>query len=200
MSLLVSRGLPLLGRPPKLYEYITKDIVYPTFSDYSWTSTGDSLTEETVVDTGCVGYDLCSICVREVNEFGEVDLFPYAEAVYDAETGEVTFPEQDSEGIEYEIDFYKDGEFQTLTPHMIRFLGRATAIVWDERFERNWLNITPKTKDDSFQTINESNYIEKNSERLERNTNALNAELKKYEQDVAYRNIVNMNVQNKILF
>ena len=66
----------------------------------------------------------------------------------------------------------------------------AIAIVWDERFSRNWLSITQKIKDSSFDTVNESNYMREVQSRLVTNRQLLNDELRKYEQDLAYSNTV----------
>lgn len=188
MSLYVEMALPLMSRPPQLITYLQEGYVKPEYDDCEWVSTADSVSaEQTVVETGKTGYELCSICI--VTENGTV-YTPYTLATYDAETGNVTFPKQEKEGIEYVMDFYTDGEFNDLTPSMRRLLALAIAYVWDERFTRNWLNMQMKIKDSSFDTVNESNYIDKTNERMRTNKALLEAELRKYEQDVAYVNTV----------
>ena len=193
MSLYVEMAVPLLSKPPQLINYLAEGTVKPQFDDSEWISTVESVSaESTVVDTEKIGYDLCSVCV--VSADGK-SFTPYDLATYDAETGEVTFPKQEKEGIEYVMDFYKDGEFNDLTPTMRRLFALAIAYVWDERFTRNWLNMQMKIKDSSFDTVNESNYIDKTNERMKTNKAMLEAELRKYEQDVAYVNTVRNNKQ-----
>ena len=186
MSDYVNAAMPLLSSPTQLFDYVHRDYTEPTYDDSTWVSTEASTTQETVVDTGKTGYDLCSIV--SFDEDG--DVIPCTDAVYDAETGEITFPIQQSVGVEYEIDFYKDGETADLTPTMIRLFALAIAIVWDERFSNNWLNITQKLKDSSFQTVNESTYIDKITIRQKENRQRFQDEMRKYEQNTAYKTIV----------
>lgn len=186
MSMYVDAAMPLLSSPPQLYEYIFGSYTKPTYDEYYWTTTFDSLTEAVTVSTEKTGYDLCSIVVIDADN----NAIPYTEAVYNSETGEITFPMQESEGLEYEMDFYKDGQIADLTPTMMRLFSLAIAIIWDERFSRNWLNITEKIKDSSFQTVNESNYIDKTTVRMKENRQAFQDEMRKYEQNAAYKTVV----------
>lgn len=186
MSAYVDAAMPLLSSPPQLYEYISKNYTQPTYDDYEWTSTYESVMESVTISTEKTGYDLCSIVIIDSDN----NAIPYTAAIYNAETGEITFPIQESEGITYEIDFYKDGEVADLTPTMMRLFSLAIAIIWDERFTRNWLNITEKIKDSSFQTVNESNYIDKITIRMKENRQAFQDEMRKYEQNTAYKTVV----------
>lgn len=177
-------ALPLLNSPPELLDYLEKDMVKPDYDDFSWVSTEESTAGETTLDTGLLGYELMSCIVR--SEDG-TEAVPYAGAVYDPETGTVTMPQQTAAGIEYELDFYTDGSFQTLTNSQMRLFALAVCVVWDEHFERDWLNLQPKIHDSSFSTVNEANYIDKNNRRLLDNRQSFNDELKKYEQLCAYK-------------
>lgn len=185
-SAYVSAAMPLLSSPPELLSHIQKEYVAPDYDDYVWISTAEStMDDSTEVGTGCIGYELCSV----VTVYEDGLTTPYTDFEYDSETGIVTFGEQSTEGIEYEIDFYKDGSVADLTFSMKRLFGLAIAIVWDERLDRNWLALTPKVKDSSFQTVNESNYMDKLAIRKVTNRQAFQDELRKYEQDNAYRNV-----------
>lgn len=195
MALFVQNALPLMSRPPELLEYLQSDRQDPLFADYDWTSTEESTTQTTVLETGLLNYDLCSVCIQT----DDFQLTPYPDATYDPATGNVTFPIQEQSGIKYQIDFYTDGEFAELTATQMRLFGLAIAVVWDERFDRDWLADHMKIKDASFQTVNESNYIEKKSDRTERNRRAFNDELRKYEQDIAYSGTVPTNHRPKVL-
>lgn len=177
-------ALPLLNSPPELLDYLEKDMVQPEYGDYSWESTEESLAGETEVDTGLLGYELMS-CIA----YGEdgTSVTPYPSAVYDAETGIVTFPQQEAAGVHYELDFYTDGTFNDLTISQKRLFGLAVCVAWDEDFSRNWLNLQMKVKDSSFNTVNEANYMDKLSLRLRENRQSFNDELHKYEQLCAYK-------------
>ena len=184
----VRMALPLLKRPPQLLQTLQQGMTVPLYADTEWVSTEASLTQATELDTGMIGYDLMS-CVTRVN--GGDDILPYSGAAYDSETGVVTFPVQAETGVEYELDFYTDGTFPDLTPSQMRLFALAVAIVWDEHYERTYLDMTPKIHDSSFETVNEANYIDKSNRRLHDNRQSFNDELRDYEQMCAYLNAVN---------
>lgn len=191
MSLYVNLALPNLSRPPELDAYLKYDLVQPVYADTTWVSTEDSLEGNTVLATEYIGFDLFSCSLRTVDDAGLVTLTNIPNVSYDSETGEVTLPQQESVGLEYILDFYTDGSFgNELTEAQKRLVGMAIAIVWDERFSRNWLNLQQKIKDSSFDTVNESNYMREVQSRLVTNRGLLNDELRKYEQDLAYSNTV----------
>jgi hypothetical protein len=185
MSLFVTNAMPLLSRPPELLTYLVNGMQAPSYGEFQWTSTAESTTQDTVVTTGMVGYDLCSCIMVQLLNDGRVLQTPYA-VTYDAETGEVTFPQQSAEGIVYELDFYTDGEFQTLSPTQLRLFALAVSVVWDERFINGWLQRTPKINDSSFATVNEANWTEKESQAHRRKNQDFFDELKAYEQLCAY--------------
>lgn len=189
MSEYIEQALPLLSRPPKLLEYLKNGMVKPEFGDYLWESAESSTEAETNVETGMIGYDLCSVTQRVLHDNGTVSLLPYPEAGYDANTGIVTMPQQDAAGIGYDFDFYTDGSFPDLSDTQMRLFALAIAVVWDERFSRNWLSMQMKIKDESFSTVNEANYIEKVTKRLRDNRVSFNDELRWYEQMSYYRGL-----------
>ena len=191
MALYMDLAIPMVSRPPELDSYLNYELVKPVYDDMIWRSTSESLEGETTVETTMTGYDLFSCSLREVDESGVVTSTPVSGVTYDPETGTVVFPQQETVGLEYNVDFYTDGSFYyDLTEAQKRLLGLAVGVVWDERFSRNWLNLTMKVKDASFDTVNESNYMREVQNRLFMNRHLLNDELRKYEQDVAYKNTV----------
>ena len=191
MSLYMDLALPILSRPPELDAYLKYGLEKPNYGDYAWVSDAQSLNTTTTVSTGMTGYELFSCSLRTVEDSGIVNLTPVSGVTYDPETGDVVFPTQSAEGLEYTMDFYTDGSFfYDLTEAQKRLIGLAIGIMWDERFSRNWLNIQQKVKDSSFDTVNESNYMREVQSRLKVNRNLLNDELRKYEQDVANSNTV----------
>lgn len=191
MALYVDLALPNLSRPQELYTMLKDGLTKPVYGDAEWVSDEASLSGQTVVSTGMTGFDLFCCSLRTVSDGGVVSLTPAGDVSYDSETGKVTFPVQSEAGLDYVMDFYTDGSFaKDLTDAVKRLLGLAVAVVWDERFSRNWLSLTMKVKDGSFETVNESNYMREAQSRLVSNRGLLNDELRKYEQDLAYRNTV----------
>lgn len=186
MSDYINAAMPLLSSPPQLFDYVNGEYTAPEYADMYWTSTDESTTQETVISTEYIGYDLCSIVSLDAENNATV----YSDAVYNSETGEITFPEQISAGINYEIDFYKDGEVADLTLTMMRLFALAVAVVWDERLSNNWLALTPKIHDSSFQPPNESTYVDKVTNREDKKRQRFQDEMKKYEQNSAYKTVV----------
>lgn len=183
----VQMALARLNRPPDLFDYLTKAHVRPVYAGTTWISTEDSLSGETAVQTGQIGFSLCSVSLIAQNGLMET---AYAGAVYDSETGVVTFPIQTAVGLKYSVDFYTDGSFATLTDSMTRLFAMAVAVIWDEGFERDWLNIQPKIKDSSFEIGNEANFISQSKSRKTANQRAFEDELEKYGQNCAYREVL----------
>lgn len=181
---MVRFALPLLNSPPELLDYLEKDMVDPEYEDFTWESTMDSLSSETTLETGLLGYEIMS-CVERSRD--GTSYSPYTGATYDPETGIITMPQQSEAGIEYGFDFYTDGSFADLSNTQIRLFALAVCVVWDEHFERDWLKITQKIHDSSFDTVNEANYMDKSNQRLRNNRNSFNDELHKYEQLCAYK-------------
>lgn len=191
MTLYMNMAIPVFNRPPEMMAYLTRGMQEPTYDDYEWVSTQESTAQSTVVATGLTGFELFSCVIREMDAAGNVTLTPYGNAEYDPQTGNVTFPQQSAAGTTYVLDFYTDGSFlNELTPSQKRILGLCVACVWDERFSRNWLNMQMKIHDQSFETVNESNYIKEVTARLSTNQALLAEALHKYEQDCAYLNTV----------
>lgn len=196
MALYMDLAIPMVSRPPELDSYLNYELTRPNYDDMIWRSTSESLEGETTVETTMTGYELFFCSLREVDESGVVTSTPVSGVTYDPETGTIVFPQQETVGLEYNVDFYTDGSFYyDLTEAQKRLLGLAVGVVWDERFSRNWLNLTMKVKDASFDTVNESNYMREVQNRLFMNRHLLNDELRKYEQDVAYKNTVTPKTQ-----
>ncbi len=199
MSALIQQAVPLLSRPPQLLTFLQSGMIEPLYDDYEWTSTADSTTQSAQVETGMTGYELCSVTQRVQQQNGTISILPYANAEYDPETGIVTMPQQASAGLQYDFDFYSDGSFPDLTKTQMRLFALAVAVVWDERFSRDWLSMTMKIHDDSFETVNEANYVQQITKRLHDNRIAFNDELRAYEQLCAYNALFENRMRKKTL-
>lgn len=192
MSSWMGMAIPMLKSPPELLVYLTDGLVEPQYADFEWTSDQISTTQETVVETGKVGYELCNCVSVQYARNGDAAFFPYTDFTYDPETGVVTFQQQDSADVEYRLDFYTDGQFaHDLTFWQKRLLGLAIAVTWDNRFNREWLNIQPKVKDKSFNTPNENTTMKESTARYKENLQLFYSELRGYEQECAYMRRVN---------
>lgn len=185
MGLYMNIGIAYFNEPPEVRTRLIH--TPPTYGDYLWTAVSSA--SETVVETGLVGFELMSC---QVNRRGEDNILtgPYTEAVYEPETGRVTFPPGLAAGTELQLDFYTDGRFDNeLTGEEKRILGLCAALVWQERFSGNWLNMQPKIQDRSFSTGSESGHIRANTERLRERRAALDSEIRKYAQNRAYMEV-----------
>ena len=181
-------ALASLNRPPELGEYLTRTMAEPSFAEENWTSDTASMSNPTTVHTGKTGFELCSVALRDASN---TKLYAYTDFTYDAETGDVVFGVQSAAGLQYVIDFYTDGTFGTeskpLTVRQKELFALAVAIVWDQRMDRNWLNIQAKDHDSSFNPPSEGTYTREVNQRLMRNIQMFNDKCSKYEQDCAYR-------------
>ena len=179
----VKAAVASLNRPPELYTYLTSGMDEPGYDASEWTSDEQSMSGESAVYTGMIGYELCSVGLYSADG---TQMTAYPDAEYDSATGIVTFPRQSAKGLRYSIDFYTDGHFPTLSAAQMSLFSLAVAIVWDQRMDRNWLNIQPKVHDSAFNAPNEGNWTDKVSQRLARNVQMFEDRKFKYEQDCAY--------------
>ena len=185
MSLYMKNAIPYFNNPPEMQGWLKN--TPPSFADYYWTVPTDTA-EETVVQTGQLGYELMSVQIISEEDNGVVGVTPYIGATYDSETGNVTFPAGLTEGTQFQMDFYTDGTFDNdLTEEEKRILGLCVDYVWNVRFSGNWLNMQPKVQDANFTVGSEANYTRAQTERMRQKRIALNDEIHKYAQNVAYR-------------
>lgn len=192
MSAWMEMAIPMLTQPPELALYLAEGLEKAQYDDAEWVSDQTSTTQETVVATGKIGYELCSCVMVGSAGMDEAVFFQYTDFTYDKETGNVTFPRQDNAGIEYRLDFYTDGRFShELTMRQKRLLGLAVSVVWDNRFNREWLNIQPKIHDKNFNPPNENTTMKESTARFKENLQLFYSELRAYEQSCAYMQRVN---------
>ncbi len=170
---------------PKLTEPIFGNITYTTKRDITETFTLE-------LDENGKGYDLFCCRVREVDDFDNVILLPTSGITYDKEAGTVTFtatPENPiPKGMTFDMDFYTDGSFvETLTPEQMNILGYCFQIVWQTRFNNDYLSNVSKVEDKSFSEQNRANKENADTERLEAMRTHLAEEMRRYEQNLYYR-------------
>lgn len=209
MSLFMRLAIPRFNRPVEAMQILARR-TEPVFSSFLWTANEDTTPPEEPdeeenpespvspgasgvrVYTGQIGFELCSVVVRSLDRYENPVETPYPHAAYDPETGIVTFPEGIADGTVFDLDFYTDGQFETdLPPEMARILGLCIQSVWENRFTSAWLPRTAKVSDRSFTPPNEANWTRAQEEKRRSLEATLNEELRHYEQNCAYRRVVN---------
>lgn len=167
--------------------------VEPQYTDVLYT-TSQTYTENFSVDLGSeyAGYELVSCHIRITDNAGNVNLMPANIAAYDSDTGTVTIAvEQGNEieqGTTLDFDFYTDGYFvNTLTPEMMNILGMCFQVVWQDRFNTDWLSNVSKVEDKSFFEQNRANKMRADTERLRELRQKLAAEMRAYEQRLYFK-------------
>lgn len=186
MALYLKNAVPFFTCPPQVAGRLA--YTAPQWEDTEWTSPGGAGQE---ADTGLVGFEMMSAVKKTVNCDGTVDLAAYSGAEYDPETGKVTFPDDVAAGTVFALDFYTDGTFDAdLTETEKRILSLCTALVWTQRFSTNWLNMQPKVQDQNFAVGSEAQHMRAATDRVSQLRAQVSAEIRKYEQDAAYRKTV----------
>lgn len=194
---LLRPALAKFNHPAEMQSYIFGTETNPNLVEPEFDST-TSITTEVIysptIDINLgedyAGYDLCAVRYRYTDRTGNVVLVPYS-STYDSETGNIVVynPSELPAGSVFEIDFYKDGYFvNTLTPQMRDIMGIAFQYVWQDRFNTDWLSIVSKIEDKSFQEQNRANKMNADGMRLREIAIKLAGAMRKFEQDVYYKN------------
>lgn len=219
MSLFMRSAIPRFNRPTEIIPWL-KLGEGPKYDSFLWTvpekaeeetpgaalladageeSPGDEEPEEPpappagmiAVQTGMKDYELCSVVVRGTDRYGNITETHYPQAQYNAEWGEVYFPEDVEPGTVFDMDFYTDGYFENdLTAEMKRILGLCVQSVWENRFTSAWLPRAAKVTDRSFTPPNEANWTRAQEEKRRSLEATLNEELRQYEHNCAYMRTV----------
>lgn len=201
-------AIPLFNLPAEMPAYLTGDktapkLIPPRYADTSYTLSA-GIEGDTVISLGTdyAGYELCGCRLREENAVtGAVALTPLA-VDYNSETGDVTVSgtEPVPSGSTLEFDFYADGYFaEDLSRDVLNILGMCFAVVWQTRFNNDWLSNVSKVEDKSFSEQNRANKMNADTARLNQLRTDLAAEMRRYEQNIYYRTAVGANNQIKIL-
>lgn len=172
---------------PRFHEPLFTSLSYITTQEYSGTFTiplGDSYK----------GYGLCACRLKTVDYSGNVILTPIA-VNYDSTTANATFNLAQGEKIEnnsvLEFDFYTDGYFdENLSHEVMNILGMCFQVVWQDRFNTDWLSLVTKVEDKSFYEQNRANKERADTERLEMLRRKLAGEMRRFEQNCYYKKYV----------
>ena len=180
----LSRYMPgavsMFTRPPSMAQMLA--YTDAQYNDFVYTSPL-AQTAPVTVSTGQLGFELCSAVQMGTSTPVSVS--------YDAETGDVTINEDLAEGQQVDMDFYTDGTFVYELDHEQKnILGHCLANKWFTQLSNNYLDLTPKVRDKTFDTASESAHMTAGTARLKENKNTLSDDLLAYEQRVAYRKTI----------
>ena len=196
-------AIALFNLPAEMPEYLLGTPDNPKMAEPLYDSTSHTLdsdtTGEIVIALGSdyAFFDICSCSQRVTDQLGNVTLIP-TQVNYDSDSGTITIPLQAGEtipaGTEYEFDFYTDGYFvEDLSPQIMNILGMCFQVVWQDRFNTDWLSNVSKVEDKSFFEQNRANKMRADTERLESLRRKLAGEMRRLEQNLYRRQIVRNN-------
>lgn len=177
----------LMGTPdaPKLIEPIYGSFQYITAED---------LTEDTVITLGDSGkgYELFCCRIETIDKLDRVTMVPTNLATYNSEEGTVTLTASTDKpipkGTIFDMDFYTDGYFkEDLSVEIMRILGLCFQVIWQTRFNNDWLSNVSKVEDRSFSEQNRANKEKADNERLAKYKSNLNSAMRAYERNLAIR-------------
>lgn len=193
-------AISLFNQPATMQEYFFGNAENPNFVDPVMDSTSylveDSETSDFIVSLGSsyAGFDLCACTVRTYDALDNVILTPIS-IDYNESNGTATIHATEDNPVPQdavlEFDFYTDGEFvKDLTPEIMNLLGMCFKVVWQNRFNTNWLSMVPKVEDKSFFEQNRANKMNADSNKLQNDVRWLNEELQKFENNLYIRKII----------
>lgn len=193
-------GLPLFSIPTEMQSYLVGDkyspnLIEPKIDSALYQTTKD-YNDNFEINLGeeYKGYELYSCRVREINRVGDV-LYTPISADYDADTGimtvKATADNPIMSGTVLDLDFYTDGYFvNDLTPTIMSIIGTCFQVVWQDRFNTDWLSMVSKIEDKSFTEQNRANKMKADTERLTQLRQKLYGEMRRYEQNLYQNNII----------
>lgn len=182
-SAAVINAIPRFNRPPEMASFLSFSM--PIYDERSVTAAED-MQAGSVINSGMMNFELCSVVI--VRPDGSATP---VKSTYDPVNGNVTLGESVSAGNSIEIDGYIDGQFdRELSLEQKRILGLCIVTDWFYRFSNDWLNMTPKIKDKTFDVGSESAQMTANTAKYKEMEAILNDALLRYEINVAHRNMV----------
>lgn len=194
-------SIALFNLPSEIPEYLlgTKNnpkFVEPVYENKRFTTNGDK-TEPFEIDLGYeyIGYELFSSQILFLNENGEILSTPTSICSYDSTTGIVTINASEEipvkDNTTFDFDFYTDGWFEEdLSNQIMSILGMCFQVVWQDRFNTDWLSNVAKVEDNSFAEQNRANKMNADTARLNQLRQKLAGEMRRFEQNQYYKQVV----------
>lgn len=136
------------------------------------------------------GYELAS-CRERVQEINGRISYYVVDFTYDAQAGEITINGNYPADTVFEMDFANDGEFvETLSWEVMDILGTGSGVAWFEHFNTDWLSIVSKAEDKSFKEQNRATDKRANVEMLKDLRMNFAGKMRRFEQNIYYKNRV----------
>lgn len=201
-------AISLFTLPAEMPEYLfgsadTPRLIEPATADYSYMVSGN-LTEPLTVALGdeYAGFELFTASIVSTESSGRVNTTPTSVVTYNGESGEITINASAdapvAAGTVFLLDFYTDGYFVAdLSPQMMNILGMCFQVVWKDRFNTDWLSDVSKIEDKSFFEQNRANKERADTERHEHLMKKLAGEMRRFEQNLNYKQYVNKRITLK---
>lgn len=201
-------AISLFNLPAEMPEYLlgnktSKKFVEPIYDNKRYTVAGDK-TEPFIID---LGYDysrheLFSAHILSVKG-NSVFSIPTDICEYDDLEGKITVNASEENPVKdnttFDFDFYTDGWFkEDLSPEIMNILGMCFQVVWQDRFNTDWLSNVSKVEDKSFYEQNRANKMNADGDRLHQLRLKLAEEMSSFERNQWYRNIVGASSRLKI--
>ena len=194
-------AISLFNQPANMQEYFFGTSDNPNFTDPLINNTSylveDTETSDFIVSLGesFAGYELIACQVKTYDALDNAILTPIAISYTTDGGGNITVHATTEnpvpQGAILEFDFYTDGSFsKDLSPEIMNLLGMCFKVVWQNRFNTNWLSMVPKIEDKSFFEQNRANKMNADSNKLQNDVRWLNEELQKFENNLYIRKIV----------
>ena len=196
-------AISLFNQPENMQEYFFGTAENPNFTDPIIDSTSylmeDTEQSDFIVNLGTsyAGFEMCACQVKTFDVLDNAILTPISIS-YDFDSGNVTVHATNEnkvpQGAVLEFDFYTDGSFvKDLTHEIMNLLGMCFKVIWQNRFNTNWLSMVPKIEDRSFFEQNRANKMNADSNKLQNDVRWLNEELQKFETNLYIRQIMPSN-------
>jgi hypothetical protein len=196
-SQFVIAAIPRFSRPPEAKDWLA--YTAPTYDDYLYVAEEDESAPVTI-STSLDDFEMCNVGLLSTDAAGNVTYTPVTDYTYDADTGEVTLNTTSlTAGQQVDIDFYSDGTFANpLNGEIWRILGLCTAYAWFSHFTNNWLNLTPKVKDRTFDVGSESAHMTASTTKLSEMNKKMNDSMLRLEENLMYRQVMPVGLKLKM--
>lgn len=193
-------AISLFTLPMEMQAYLVgtehnPNLIAPTFAATQYTTDTEYDSTFTIsLGDQYSGYELYS-CRQKITQPNNNVYYAPVNSTYDSETGTISIIVPNGESVPanttYDFDFYTDGYFvNNLSGVVLNILGMCFQVVWQDRFNTDWLSMVSKVEDRSFSEQNRANKIKADTERLEFLRRKLAGEMRKYEQSKFYEKLV----------
>lgn len=186
-------ALPLFSIPAEMPEYLgvtdNGKLVTPEYDSVLYTLDVDQTGTFSISLPEYTGYEIAACRMRNTMQNGEIILTPVS-ITYDSVTGDIAVNSNEplSAGTQLDFDFYSDGYFtNTLSSEILTILGKCFQVVWQDRFNTDWLSIVSKVEDKSFFEQNRANKMRADTERIQQLRAELAGLMRRYEQNIYKR-------------